>query len=376
MKNLVHRITSLTVLFAGALLLVSCGGTGNKNNAVVSGVVKNAKEGTKLYFESLGVANAVVVDSVQLDQSGSFSFNPKLGSRSFYRVNMNKQAAVLLLLDSTEKVELEINAEEFSSDYKVTGSEESRLLSELSAIIYNNYLLKDSMNTVYKENYTNFNQTMMDEFTATLQKFDDQLKVKIRSFISANNSAVASLVAIEQLNVDEDFEIFKMIDENLGSTHPESPYYQAFHTKFEYNSKFTVGSVAPEIMLPNPEGNTTSLSSLQGKIVLIDFWASWCKPCRMENPNVVRLYNQYKGENFEIFSVSLDRDRAAWLQAIEQDNMDWMHVSDLKFWQSPVVSLYNIKGIPHTLLIDEKGTIIAKNLRGESLAEKLNELFG
>jgi hypothetical protein len=96
----------------------------------------------------------------------------------------------------------------------------------------------------------------------------------------------------------------------------------------------------------------------------------------MENPNVVRLYNQYKDENFEIFSVSLDRERNAWLQAIEQDQMDWVHVSDLMFWQSPVVKLYNINGIPHTLLIDEEGRILAKNLRGEQLANKLREIFG
>ena len=137
-----------------------------------------------------------------------------------------------------------------------------------------------------------------------------------------------------------------------------------------------VGMEAPEIALPSPEGQMINLSDLRGKVVLIDFWASWCRPCRVENPNVVRVYNKYKDQGFEILGVSLDRDRAAWLDAIEKDNLTWPHISDLKFWQSQAAQTYGVTAIPYTVLVDRDGTIIAERLRGASLEAKLAEIFG
>lgn len=136
------------------------------------------------------------------------------------------------------------------------------------------------------------------------------------------------------------------------------------------------GAMAPEIDLPTPEGNNIKLSDLRGKIVLIDFWASWCGPCRRENPNVVRVYEKYKDKGFEILGVSLDRDRARWVQAIEQDGLEWLHVSDLKFWQSVAAQTYGVSGIPYTVLVDREGKIIASRLRGAALENKLAEIFG
>jgi thiol-disulfide isomerase/thioredoxin len=117
------------------------------------------------------------------------------------------------------------------------------------------------------------------------------------------------------------------------------------------------------------------LSSLQGKYVLVDFWAKWCGPCRQENPNVVRLYNRYKDKGFTVYGVSLDRNKTDWLKAIEEDKLTWTHVSDLKYWQSDAAKLYNITAIPFSLLLDPDGKIIAKNLRGPSLEKKLEEIF-
>ncbi|MDX2196030.1 MAG: TlpA disulfide reductase family protein [Cytophagales bacterium] len=136
------------------------------------------------------------------------------------------------------------------------------------------------------------------------------------------------------------------------------------------------GEAAPDIVLADTSGKTITLSSLKGKVVLIDFWASWCGPCRMENPNVVRIYNMYKDRGFTIFSVSLDNNKANWLKAIAYDQLSWpSHVSDLKGWQSDAAGLYHVKGIPATFLLDKAGNIIAKNLRGPSLEKKLAELF-
>lgn len=136
------------------------------------------------------------------------------------------------------------------------------------------------------------------------------------------------------------------------------------------------GQQAPEITLATPAGGTLSLSDLRGKYVLVDFWASWCKPCRVENPNVVRMYNKYKDKGFEILGVSLDRNKDQWLAAIQQDGLTWKHISDLKFWSSAAAQTYGVGSIPYTVLVDPQGKVIAQNLRGPSLEAKLAELLG
>lgn len=152
-------------------------------------------------------------------------------------------------------------------------------------------------------------------------------------------------------------------------------------SKDQSNVGINIGNVAPELEFPGPDGKPIKLSSLRGKVVLIDFWASWCQPCRMENPNLVRLYNKYKDQRlgkakgFEIYSLSLDQDHAKWVKAIKDDGLVWKsHVSDLKFWKSEGARIYRVNSIPYTVLIDEKGVIIGKNLRGQALENAISNL--
>ena len=197
------------------------------------------------------------------------------------------------------------------------------------------------------------------------------------------------------MNPQQDLKMYKTIRDGLLKSSPGSEYQLAFNEqvnqieiqlneqkkqeeeKEKLKNLTNIGNVAPALNFNNPEGKLITLASLKGNYVLIDFWASWCRPCRMENPNVVKLYNKYKDQGFTVFSVSLDNNVEKWVNAIEKDGLTWPnHVSDLKQWRTEATKIYGFRGIPYTVLIDKKGKIIAKNLRGESLDTKLKEIFG
>jgi len=200
------------------------------------------------------------------------------------------------------------------------------------------------------------------------------LNIMQQTTLQIENSLVPYF-ATNYLMPQANFDFLKQVDSKYYNEFAKSKYAQDLHKRIEVLGKTAEGSLAPDIVLQDPFGKTISLSSLRGKTVLVDFWASWCRPCREESPNLVKAYNKYKIRGFEIFSVSLDDNRDAWQKAINDDKMLWTHVSDLMKWNSSVVNLYNIESIPFTVLIDAEGKIVAKNLRGKALEEKLAEIL-
>jgi len=157
--------------------------------------------------------------------------------------------------------------------------------------------------------------------------------------------------------------------------HENASYMSELRTSVSSAKNFIIGAVAPDFEQKTPEGESMKLSDLRGKVVLVDFWASWCGPCRRENPNVVNLYNKYKADGFDVLGVSLDRTKNKWTGAIEKDKLEWHHVSDLKGWKNAVAKQYSVRSIPHTILLDRDGKIIARNIRSHELAGKLKEIF-
>lgn len=248
--------------------------------------------------------------------------------------------------------------------------------------------------TLTKEfmNNTREIQVIQNKFMEAQQKHDDQgikqaqadyqavvqnQDVYVKNFIREHRkSTVSPLAALMQFSQEiSAHEIDTLINFLDPSIH-KSIYVTELKKIADRLRVTEIGSIAPDFTLNTPEGTPFSLSALKGKIVLIDFWASWCKPCRLENPNVVAIYNQYKNKGFDILGVSLDKEKEAWIKAIADDKLAWHHVSDLKFWQCDVAVKYGIQAIPFTLLLDKDGKIIAKNLRGEALGKKLEEIFG
>ncbi|MBI9035274.1 MAG: TlpA family protein disulfide reductase [Bacteroidales bacterium] len=234
----------------------------------------------------------------------------------------------------------------------------------------------DSLSTVAKRIQHNTTAKQQKEIIQKqFETLSKDLGEQISDFVTVNNDKLASMYFIESLDLELYHSVYKNLSANLIKKYPENKYVQSLYQRSLSAVATKIGEAAPEIDLPSPEGKSVLLSSLKGKVVLIDFWASWCGPCRKENPNVVRLYEKYHEQGFEVYSVSLDKDRAKWIQAIADDNLTWTHVSDLKYWSSAAAKLYGVKSIPSTFLLDREGNIVAKNLRGNALDQKLEEIF-
>lgn len=219
----------------------------------------------------------------------------------------------------------------------------------------------------------------MERIQSEAQKIQKKIKEEVyKPFVKNNPSSPVALYALNQVaGYDIDPAEIEPIFNQLAVSTKNYPSAKAFAKKMETAKKTAIGQYALEFTQNDTIGKPVSLTSLKGKYLLVDFWASWCGPCRAENPNVVKAFDKYKGKGFHILSVSLDQPGAKdkWLNAIHDDGMPWTHVSDLKYWQNEVAQLYGIQAIPQNLLLDPTGKIVAKNLRGKTLEEKLAQFL-
>lgn len=363
------------IILAG--LSGACSGAADQDGVKIIGSVEQIVPNGFVMLEIIEEAGPVPVDTVEIDSEGKYRMNADISSPSFFRLNFNDRQYVTLVLTGEEfEVEVNVDGNEPNGYSEVSGSYDTQYLRDMDEIMNEfqsdarriNQELMQARNNRDGMTFQSLNNEYMDLARST----NEQMKKLVWEAVPS----LAAFYGLQRMDPEQYYTFFDSVSTELSKELPENAIVMNLAQMVNTRRTLAIGAEAPEISLQTPEGETLSLSSLRGNYVLVDFWAAWCKPCRAENPNIVRAYNEFKDNNFKVLGVSLDRTREAWLQAIEQDGLPWYHISDLKYWNSEVTRSYQISGIPASYLIDPDGKIIAKNLRGPRLQAKLKEIFG
>jgi len=345
-----------------------------KKQVSINGSVKNNTFKTASLYQ-VG-KEPLLISNVPIGADNKFSFAFEVAKTDLYKLQFDNNNFVMLILQPGEKVEITIDANDFLKQLVIKGSESSSDIYRNQNVLMAGKTKLDSIsNLSYKEMSNPKYDSLLKVFTLSYEQVKTDQDNTLKSFMLKKPNSLAILFLLEPLPVDANYDIYSKIDSSLFAAYPDNFYVLNLHNQIIAGKATAIGAVAPDFILQDTSGNNISLSSFLGKYVLIDFWAAWCGPCRKEMPNMVKLYADFKGKNFEILGISLDKTRDKWIGAIKSEHMTWPQASDLKFWQSEVAAIYSVKAIPYTILLDKEGKIIAKNLRGEELYQKVESLL-
>ena len=384
MISLKGYVLPWVVLFA----FVTCSSSGRQEadaqqsewEVTIKGKVLNPQSGTIEIAEITegGTTNGWK-EMITLESDNSFSKKVTLDEPGYYRINFYDRQVINVILYKSD-LTVTVDGSDMQGVSQIEGSPEIDFIRKANNILQE--FQESPEAAALMERFEEARQSgnrerviaVQEEYMALASKKQEELAALIRE--QPASLGVINLLQSQTLDQDKFYDTYRFVADKLKAEWPSYAHAQAFIEMVDGMQATAIGQPAPEIALPNPDGEVVKLSSLRGNYVLVDFWAKWCGPCRAENPNIVRVYNKYKDKGFTVFGVSLDRNRADWLKAIEDDNLTWTHVSDLKFWQSEAAQTYNITAIPFSILLDPNGVIIDKNLRGQALERKIAEIYG
>ena len=382
----------ILMLFCASVLISGC----KRGSFSISGTIDGAGDGEYLLLKEVKPGILEPVDSVVPGKDGRFSFRSETGWPAFFMLSMDDDDFLTMLIAPGEKIEVKAARNSMARPSSVTGSEGTSVIlgfrKDQDEVVAGLKKLTDTYNDSIDSPRR---PLLMDSLDRRAADIVAGFRARALTLLNENRSSMIPVYLLNQHVVPglelfepaKNPELFYSVDSTLYALYPESDLVLDLHS-FVAGLRKSVsvgrqageppvpGELLPDIVLPDPDGDTLSLSSLRGRVVLVDFWAAWCPPCREENPNLVRLYDMYHWKGFDIFQVSLDLRKEDWLEAIRNDRLGrWKHVSDLRYRDSEVVKQFGLTEIPASFLIDREGRVTAVNLRGDGLQKKLEELL-
>ena len=391
---------SLCIVLASAcILFIGACQQKKKGTFSVSGTFKNADklaaiEGpvSKVYLLEVTYGKdqpPVILDSAKIPAvNGRFSLTGSAPTQEIFELVFGNNVIAVPLINDVAEVKVNVDLGKRDDFYEVSGSEASNQLKDLVNIFgKKNYEVERTMADLDSLKQANAPDSLQLGAIAQKDAAVQDLNTYLKQAINTNNNPTICALALGWSSRSFSKSEFESSLTDLLKKYPDNNVLQGLKQSYDQqlaqmaqqqhqdSASSWIGKQAPDLALPDVNGHTVPLTSFRGKYLLVDFWASWCGPCRAENPNVVKAYNEFKGKNFAILGVSLDKEKNAWQEAVRSDGLDWSQVSDLKFWSSKAVETFKFDGIPFNVLIDPQGKVIAESLRGDDLENKLKEVL-
>jgi peroxiredoxin len=361
----------LSFLLISLLIIAACNMPGSSGKYTIDGEIEGMTNG-EVFLMRFMDGQRKVVDSALIREK-RFHFEGKMANPERVYLRFGDKGTTVNFFLENAAVQVDCSWDSLG-DAKVTGSPSHDEFLAFEESLKPFQTQREALISRYRQIEDSGDEEAKKQIEASIDSIDGISQDFTQNYVSQHGtSPVSAYIALRDLSLQADAESLEKLI--AGFTLDNNPYIQEMNKLLEVKRRVGIGKVAPDFALEGPDGNPISLSDFKGKYVLVDFWASWCRPCRVENPNVVAMYRELAGPDFEILGVSFDTDREKWLQAIEVDSLTWPHVSDLKGWQSAAGEIYGVKSIPHTVLINKEGIIIEKNLRGDALRTHMTSLL-